>query len=400
MSEGIDSQTALKLLTVHGYNELPSARPKNIGRIALEVMKEPMFILLIICGMLYMILGDYLEGITLLSSIFIIIFITFYQYQKTEKALDALRKLSSPRALVIRDGKELRIPGREVVPGDLIILNEGDRIPADARILESINLTVDESIITGESLSVRKNIHESGEKGSGIVLSGTLVVQGKGIACVTETGSQTRLGKIGTSLNTITQDETRLQQEMKILIKNFFIIGAIISIGVVFAFYFTRGNFLQSLLNGLAASIAILPEEFAVVLTIFLALGAWRLSRKNVLTRKPSAIETLGSATVLCADKTGTITQNKMEVTALYNGDKVFLKNSFSENQTHLSELIKAAHRASQKNSIDPMEKAILRTRDLLLEMDSEQNLLREYPLSSELLAMTRVLESVPENSV
>lgn len=401
MKEGLSSREAIEKLKTHGYNELPSAGPKNIWHIALEVMKEPMFLLLIGCSLLYMMLGDYREGIIMLSTISIIIFITFYQYQKTEKALDALRKLSSPHALVIRDGKEMKIAARELVPDDIIIVNEGDRIAADAIVKDAVNLTVDESLLTGESIAVTKSVQVDANDTKSFIFSGTLVVQGKGMARVSATGINTQFGKIGTSLQGIEQTQTRLQSEMKILIRNLFIIGAIISIGVVLAFYFTRGNFVQSLLNGLAAAMAILPEEFPVVLTIFLALGAWRLSTKNVLTRNPSAIETLGSATVLCSDKTGTITQNKMDVAALYDGSNVYHKSIFGDNQDFIKELVVAAHRASQKNSIDPMEKAIGQTHESISLPDSSNNkLIKEYPLSRELFAMTRVIEHDSDNSI
>ena len=401
MTKGLTTAEATERLKVHGYNELPSAKPKNIWRIALEVMKEPMFLLLISCGMLYMILGDYREGIILLSSILIIIFITFYQYQKTEKALDALRKLSSPRALVIRDEKEIRIPGRDVVPDDIIILNEGDRIPADAILLDSLTLTIDESMLTGESIPVTKSVQPDSSNANGLVFSGTLVVQGTGSAKVGSTGINTQFGKIGASLQSIEPDETRLQQEMKVLIRNFFVIGIVISIGVVVAFYFTRGNFIHSLLNGLASSMAILPEEFPVVLTVFLALGAWRLSKKNVLTRKPSAIETLGSATVLCSDKTGTITQNKMDVVALFCSGELFMKNNFPEKKKQVTGLVTTAVLASHKNSIDPMEKAIFETyHSIVSETAPALTLVKEYPLSKQLSAMTRVWETGAGNPV
>ncbi len=394
MAQGLSTAEAKKKLQEAGYNELPTAKPKNLWRIAVEVAKEPMFLLLISCGVLYMLLGDYREGAVLLSTIFIIIFITFYQYQKTEKALDALRQLSSPRALVIRDGQEMRIPGREVVPNDIIVLNEGDRIPADAALLETLNLTVDESLLTGESVPVQKMVQADAQNQNGLLFSGTLVVQGKVLALVLATGVKTQFGKIGTSLQGIEQDETRLQKEMKLLIRNLFIIGIAMSVAVVAAFYFTRGNFIQSVLNGLAAAIAILPEEFPVVLTIFLALGAWRLSKKNVLTRKPSAIETLGAATVLCSDKTGTITQNKMEVAVLHDGNKLYRKVDFLEGKTEISALLTTAFRASQKDTIDPMEKAIVATfQAIISEQKPGETLLKEYPLSNKLFAMTRVLE-------
>lgn len=392
--KGLTVSEANERITKHGYNELPSAGSKNIWRIALEVIKEPMFVLLLTCGGLYMLLGDYKEGVVLVSTILIIIFITFYQYQKTEKALEALKKISSPRALVIRDGKEIRIPGREVVPDDIIILNEGDRVPADALVHDSLNLTVDESLLTGESMAVSKTPMADATAKNGHVFSGTLVVQGRGVAKVISTGINTEFGKIGTSLQNIEQDETRLQKEMKVLIRNLFVIGAIISIGIVAAFYLTRGNFVQSLLNGLSAAMAILPEEFPVVLTVFLALGAWRLSKRNVLTRKPSAIETLGSATVLCSDKTGTITQNKMEIAVLYNGSELINKNNFLEHEQNISELVMASFRASQKDTIDPMEKAIVKVyENMAAKISGEEKLIKEYPLSRDLLAMTRVLE-------
>ena len=399
MVKGLSTLEATEQLKSQGYNELPSSKPKNIWKIALEVIKEPMFLLLISCGVLYMILGDYREGSILLSTIFIIIFITFYQYQKTEKALDALKQLSSPRALVIRDGNEIRIAGREVVQDDIIILNEGDRVPADAILLDALHLTIDESLLTGESVPVTKSCQTNFTDTNGLVFSGTLVVQGKGMAKVLATGINTQFGKIGTSLQSIEQDETRLQKEMKVLIRNLFIIGTIISVGVVLAFYFTRGHFIQSLLNGLAAAMAILPEEFPVVLTIFLALGAWRLSKNNVLTRKPSAIETLGSATVLCSDKTGTITQNKMEIAALYCNGEMVLKNAFQEKNNHISNLITTAFSASQKDSIDPMEKAIgLSYKTFVSGNKSVQKLLKEYPLNKHLFAMTRVLQTDSAN--
>lgn len=394
MKKGLTTKEVTQQLNTFGYNELPSEKPKNIFHIALDIVKEPMFILLISCGILYIILGDIREGIILLSTIFIIIFITFYQSQKTEKALSTLKNLSSPRALVIRDGVETRIFGREVVPGDIVILNEGDRVPADGYLLESLNLTIDESILTGESIPVHKSAQQEANNTNHLIFSGTLVVQGKGYAEITSTGINTEFGKIGSSLLAIEQEETRMQKEMKSLIKNLFIIGAILSASVVVAFYLIRGNFIQSLLNGLAAAMAILPEEFPVVLTIFLALGAWRLSKKKVLTRKPSAIETLGSATVLCSDKTGTITQNKMDISAVYDGNQSFFKHSFSEQQTKIREIIQLAHLASQENSLDPMEKAFTVAHSQLENgLVSDFQLLKEFPISKSLLAMTRVVK-------
>ena len=401
MINGLNTDEVNQRISSFGYNELPSEKPKNVIGIALEVVKEPMFVLLITCGLLYIILGDINEGLILLSTIFIIIFITFYQYQKTEKALNALKNLSSPRALVIRNGQEIRIAGREVVPDDVVILNEGDRVPADGILVDTLNLTVDESILTGESVPVLKSVQKDATHALGLVYSGTLVIQGKGYVKIIATGIHTEFGKIGRSLLSIEQQETRMQTEMKSLIRNLFILGAIISVVVIVAFYFVRGNFMHSLLNGLATAMAILPEEFPVVLTVFLALGAWRLSKKNVLTRKPSAIETLGSATVLCSDKTGTITQNKMEVGMVYNGKETFSKNTFLANQSHISKILNFAHLASQKKSIDPMEKAFETANKLFNKhINTSLELIKEYPLSKSLLTMTRVLKDPTNNKM
>jgi Ca2+-transporting ATPase len=394
INKGLSAQEVNDRLKTFGYNELPTSKPKSLWHIAFEVIKEPMFILLISCGTIYMVLGNYREGAILMSSIFIIIFITFYQYQKTEKALNALKKLSSPRALVVRDNQEMRIAGREVVPDDIVLLHEGDRIPADAKVLVSQNLTVDESMLTGESIPVVRDNDE-------LVFSGTLVVQGKATIKITATGSKTQFGKIGTSLQSIEQDETRLQKEMKLLIRNLFIVGAIISVIVVLAFYYTRGNFIASLLNGIASAMAILPEEFPVVLTVFLALGAWRLSKNNVLTRKSSAIESLGSATVLCSDKTGTITQNKMEIAALFCNLTFIDKKDFEQNKNEIEQLLNVAKLASQIDAIDPMEKAIAITKESINpSTTNESKLIKEYPLSKELFAMTRVMENLNDHSI
>ena len=391
MIEGLTSSEAQARLIKFGPNELPSSKPKNIWGIAKEVLREPMFMLLIACGTLYMMLGDYQEGIIMLSAIFVIIGITFYQYRKTERALEALKNLSSPRALVIREGREIRIAGREVVPGDILVLHEGDRIAADALLIQSSNLSVDESVLTGESFAVMKS--QGKEKAK--VFSGTLVVQGTGLAQVERTGAATEIGKIGVSLKNIEQEETHLQKEMKSFIKIVGVVGVVICLFVVGAFYFSRGNFIQSLLNGLAASMAILPEEFPVVLTIFLALGAWRLSQKNVLTRKPSAIETLGSATVLCSDKTGTITQNKMKVAALYDGVQVAIRPTLEKNSSPFGNLLRVAFQASNYNSIDPMEKAIdLAHQESNGRTEEDFQTIKEYPLEKNLLMMTRVLRN------
>ncbi|HEY5469369.1 MAG TPA: cation-translocating P-type ATPase [Bacteroidales bacterium] len=411
--KGITQKEATEKLEKEGYNELPSSKPKNIFQLAFGVVKEPMFLLLVACGTLYLILGDIQEGLMLLSFVFVVMGIEFYQEKKTEKALDALKDLASPRALVIRDGETIRIPGKEVVTEDIVILQEGDRVPADAIVLSSINLLADESLLTGESVPVRKREWKEGDNtfipgGDDIpaVYSGSMIVQGNGIVRVTATALNTEIGKIGKALDSVKEEPTKLKSEMGILVKRLAIIGIILCVLVVAIYTITRGDLLKGFLAGITLAMAMLPEEFPVVLTIFLALGAWRMSKKSVLTRKPAAIETLGSATVLCTDKTGTLTQNKMTVTRLYNGtgfSEVKSGETFHEPfHEPFHEIIEYGILSSQVNPFDPMEKAIINIGDQFLQnsehIHKDWIMEKEYPLSKDLLAMSRVFSNTGTN--
>ncbi len=391
-----------------GLNELPSAKKRGIFKIILEIFTEPMFILLVACGVIYLVLGDFEEAIMLLGFVFVIMGITIYQENKTENALDALKDLSSPRALVIRNGVEHRIAGREVVVDDLIIIREGDRVPADAILLWSMNLTADESLLTGESIAVRKissddhdlPIYRPGGDDLPFVYSGTLVVQGQGIARVVGTGLKTELGKIGKALHGIEEEKTLLQKETGKLVKTVFIFAAVLCSAIVLIYGFTRGDWLKGILSGITLAMAMIPEEFPVVLTIFLALGAWRISKKQVLTRRVAAVETLGAATVLCVDKTGTLTQNRMSIKKLHcNG--AFLEIQDIGNATlpeNFHVLVEYGILASKKDPFDPMERALVELGDKTL-FDTEHihtgwSILEEYPLSKELLSLSHVYRS------
>ena len=403
--KGITQKEATEKIEKEGYNELPSSKSKNVFQIAFGVVKEPMFILLVVCGALYLILGDIHEGLMLLGFVFVVMGIEFYQEKKTEKALDALKDLASPRALVIRDGVTVRIPGREVVTGDFVVLNEGDRVPADAIVMRSNNLLSDESLLTGESAPVRKREWREGDStfipgGDDIpvVYSGSMIVQGNGIVRITGTALNTEIGKIGKALDSVKEEPTQLKKEMGTLVKRLTIIGISLCIVVIAIYTITRGDLLKGFLAGITLAMAMLPEEFPVVLTIFLAVGAWRMSKKSVLTRKPAAIETLGSATVLCADKTGTLTQNKMTVTRLFNGTEfsnVLSGDSFRE---PFHETIEYGILSSQANPFDPMEKAIINIGDQFLQnsehIHNDWIMEKEYPLSKDLLAMSRVFSN------
>jgi Ca2+-transporting ATPase len=402
--KGISSAEARKKLLEEGLNKLPSSKPKNIFSIALGVIREPMFILLVACGTLYLFLGQLREGLMLLGFVFVIMGIEFFQEKKTEKALDALKDMASPRALVIRDGEELRVAGFEVVTEDIIVLQEGDRVPADATVLHSVNLMADESLLTGEPVPVRKcdwdekekNIQPGGDD-LPFVYSGSMIVQGNGIARVSGIGINTEIGKIGKALESVKEEPTKLKQEMGSLVKKLTIIAIILCVLVIVAYTYTHGSLVNGFLVGITLAMAILPEEFPVILTVFMALGAWRMSRKKVLTRKPSAIETLGSATVLCTDKTGTLTQNKMTVSMLYNGENFFSIEKTGELNSDFHEIIEYGILSSQTNPFDPMEKAITHMGDLFLKgtehIHKNWEMIREYALSKELLAMSRVFK-------
>ena len=403
--KGLTSQEVASKLEKEGYNELPSSKPKNVAQIALSVVKEPMFILLVACGTLYLTLGNLQEGIMLMGFVFVIMGIEFYQEKKTEQALDALKDLASPRALVIRDGETKRIPGKEVVTDDIVVLQEGDRVPADALVLSSINLSADESMLTGESLPVLKREWTEGDKpfvpgGDDIpvVYSGSMIVQGNGIVRVTATAINTEIGKIGKALESVKEEPTQLKREIGKMVKRLAIIGIVLCIMVITIYTITRGDLLNGFLAGITLAMAMLPEEFPVVLTIFLALGAWRISKKSVLTRKPAAIETLGSATVLCTDKTGTLTQNKMTVASLNNGADTFGIHANGTIPEPFHEIIEYGILASQANPFDPMERAIINVGEQFLQntehIHSTWVMEKEYPLSKDLLAMSRVFSN------
>lgn len=321
---GLTSVEAKKRAQEFGANELPRTESRRLGRIVLEIIREPMVFLLLGCGVIYLVLGDRQEATMLLGFLGIILGITIYQERKTERALEALRDLSSPRALVIRDGKKQRIAGIDLVPGDLLLLNEGDRVAADAGLLTCQNLSVDESLLTGESVPAIKAARPTQvdqttkESLSSFVFAGTTVVRGSSIAEITHTGSRTELGRIGKVLQQAVPEQTKLQLETRNLVKRLGVGAAILCVLVFVSYSISRQDWMAGMLTGLTLAMAILPNELPAVLTIFLAAGAWRISQKRVLTRRTPAIEALGTATVLCVDKTGTLTFNRMAVRKIF----------------------------------------------------------------------------------
>jgi Ca2+-transporting ATPase len=410
---GLSEAEAADRLRIEGYNELPSSRKRSIFAIAVDVIREPMFLLLVACGTIYLILGDVEEAFMLLGFVFVVMGITLYQERKTERALEALRDLSSPRALVIRDGVEHRIAGREVVRGDILILKEGDRVPADAILLSASNISVDESLLTGESVPVRKisNTDQSEMDRPGgddlpSVYSSTLIVQGHGLARVCSIGIHTEIGKIGKALMSVESEATYLNKETGRMVRNLTIVGLSLCALVIITYGLTRGDWIQGFLAGITLAMATLPEEIPVVLTIFLALGAWRMSQKQVLTRRVPAIETLGSATVLCVDKTGTLTLNRMSVEMIFENGEFLDVSAQRRTSNDLPEkfhrLVEYSVLASQTDPFDPMDKAIKQLGVFHLaeteHLHEDWSLIREYALSKDLLALSHVWRS-PDGS-
>jgi P-type Ca2+ transporter type 2C len=411
VAQGLTAAEVSERLQRDGYNELPRPDQRTFFRIVFEVLREPMLALLAGGGIVYFLLGELKDALILLAFGFMSILITVVQETRTEKVLEALRDLTSPRALVIRDGKRIRIPGRDVVQGDFIVLAEGDRVPADAILIEAHDLQTDESLLTGESVPVRKiagyvdgqsKTFRPGGDDIPCVFSGSLVVRGNAIGEVIATGVRSEIGKIGHQLSTLETEPPRLQAQTRKLVKVFALVGGAVSILTVILFGTLRGGWLDAVLAGIALGMSMLPEEFPVVLAVFMAMGAWRISQARVLTRRASAIETLGSATVLCTDKTGTLTENRMTIVelrlpmskAVWSGTVGGIKMP----KTFFA-LAENGLRASAAIPFDPMDKAFHDlSKEQLGETKEQGTIVHAYGLRPDLLAVTQVWSSSTKN--
>ncbi len=435
---GLTTAQAAQRLQQDGPNALPGDQRRTLWAIARETLHEPMFMLLLAAGSLYLVLGDLHEGLILFGLVLVVLALTLYQEGKTEHAMAALRDLTSPRARVLRDGEPVRIAGLEVVRGDLLVLAEGDRLAADAVLLSGSEVQVDESLLTGEPVPVSKiampgaqpmfspdppsghppegvvpEAARPGGDGSRHLFSGTLLVKGHGIARVTATGPRSEIGRIGTALETLTSEPSPLKKQTARLVKVLAVIAFCASLLLVLAYGVLRGDWLAALLAGIALAMAMLPQEFTVVLTVIPALGAWRLSKQNVLTRRIAAIETLGATSVLCVDKTGTLTENRMTVAQLYaedagaasdaqNGPGQSLAIDYASS-TDLPErfhtLVEFSILASVAEPFDPMEKAFHRLGQHFLKdtehLHHDWTLMQEYGLTPELRAMSHVWKAL-----
>ena len=462
--QGLSAAEAARRLATEGPNLLPGSAPKSTLAIVRDVVTEPMFLMLLAAGSIYLALGDRGEALFLLGFVFVVIGITLAQERKTQRALESLRDLSAPRALVIRDGQEQRIAGREVVRGDLLVLHEGDRIAADALLIEG-QLEVDESLLTGEAVPVVKlplaqdsqNAQASASAGApaanagppqarpapsggsaahevasvgavaasagppqarpapsggsaahevasvGAIYASTVVTRGVAVAQVCATAAHTAVGRIGADLAATVEPPSALQQGSRRLVRNLGIGALVLALAqVLLGWWWNSRPLLESLLSGIALAMAILPEEIPVILTVFLALGAWRISHQKVLTRRVTAVEALGAITVLAVDKTGTLTMNRMAVAELASGEQHFRPEGASELPEHFHLLAEFAMLATPADPFDPMEKAIQHFGHQWLQGTEHVHDGREpefeYALSGEILAMTRVFASDEPN--
>jgi Ca2+-transporting ATPase len=368
-AQGLSSEAAKIRLSQDGPNQLVKESKTGPWLRVLKILSEPMLILLGIATAVSFLIAEPVEAAVLALMIGFIVLTTIYQEGKAEKALRALKSLSAPLATLQRDGVWQKLPASELVVGDLIRIAEGDRIPADARVVESSNLSIDESSLTGESLAVNRGHNE-------LVSAGTLVVSGRAEAVIEATGSNTTLGQIGVSLKTIKPQRTAVQQQIDKAVKLIAIIAISFSLLVSTVVFFSRGDLVESILAGLSLAMAMIPEEFPVVLTLFFALGAWRMSHEKVLARRSAVIETLGSATVICTDKTGTLTMNSMSIDQLLP-------------TTNEQDLNFFAGLASPTKSFDPVDAAFT-----TLSTEHSLKLVKEYALGNDLLAMTMVWEA------
>ncbi len=389
---GLTSAEAERRLAEGGPNEIASRPGSAKLRLLVETVREPIVLLLLGAGILYLLFGEPRDSILILVFLVVIIGLDFYQGAQTENALAALRALSQPEVQVVRDGTERLLPARDLVPGDRIRLHEGNRVPADVVVLESEGLLVDESLLTGEAVPIPKGPADEGATWSGpgkgakgFLYAQTLVVSGEGTARVHATGTRTEVGHIAGALGTISREVPLLQRQTRALVLAISAAAGVLSVLVAVLVGLTSGAWIPGLLAGIAVAIALLPEEIPIVLTVYTALGARRLAEHHALARRLSAIPTLGAVTVLCTDKTGTLTLNRMTVAEVLPAGQALPGGALAPGgPTDVQALLLSASRASGPASHDPMELAILTAKEAAMGKEPSRplELARRFPFN------------------
>ncbi|GIL22928.1 MAG: ATPase [Bacteroidota bacterium] len=368
----------------YGRNVSVGEKQNRFLQAAGEIATEPLFIILVCTAGIYFFLGETGEGIIMLVALGFVSGISLFQESRSRTAVDALKKLSTPLAKVIRNGAEQKIAIEEIVMEDLLVLEDGNVVPADAVLLQSHDFSVNESIITGESVPVERQVNDK-------LFQGTLIQTGSCIARVVAIGKQTEFGKIGQSLRKVDVEKTPLQIQIKNFVRKMVAAGVVAFLIVWGINYYLSGELLQSLLRGLTLAMSVLPEEIPVAFSTFMALGAYHLYKKRVIARAPTSVEALGAATVICLDKTGTLTENEMRLSAVYDFQKDTLHN-YTEHPV-FTEVLEYAMMASEKKPFDPMEKSIHELYGRLAPTDKRPQLsfVHEYPLGGKPPIMTHV---------
>lgn len=361
-NEGLSEKEAEERLARLGPNLILQNQTRTILHIIKDTLREPTFVLLLAAACLYLVFGDIGQGLFISAGAVVSLGLVIFQESRSERALQALHALAEPYARVIRDGRQHQIRAYELVPGDIALVASGERIPADGDLLSKQPVTIDESLLTGESVPVTKSTTRntpddhtvSGD--SAKVFAGTLVVRGEAAICVVATGARTQLGKIGSSLSDLQSEPTPLQRTSAKLVKQLGILAVVFCLVVIVAYGILRHDWVGGALAGITLSIALIPEEFPMVLAIFMAIGAWRLAQKHVLVRQGSAIEALGAITTLCVDKTGTLTENRMSIAKIWTSRSPSLD---TDRSSEVSAVLAIAALASPIHPIDPMDIAV-----------------------------------------
>lgn len=393
--KGLSNDEVLESRAKNGINSMEHQDKNNFLNSLIEMVKEPMFLLLMTATGIYFVTGDYGNGFFMTAAIVLVSAISLYQESKSRNAIESLKKLTQPKSKVIRNGELTEIKSEEIVIGDLIQTEEGTFIPADATILQSNDFSINESILTGESLSIFKNEKSENNR----VFQGTIVASGLAICEVTAIGNKTELGKIGKSLETITEEKTPLQIQIGSFVKNMSLVGLVI-FGIVWSInYYNSKDLLDSLLKALTLAMSIIPEEIPVAFTTFMALGTWRLMKSGIIAKQIKTVETLGSATVICTDKTGTITENKMSLVELYtfsNNKSIEIGNGNKKLNEEELELLTVSMWASEPIPFDAMEIALHEaySEKIIKDERPDFKLIHEYPLGGKPPMMTHVFEN------